>query len=93
MKDVVCEAFVEERRWLVEYLQDPGETDAMTAGAGVRVEEVEGKGKGKEKAVVEEDGPLEEGTGIECQCCFAEYAFVSFSSPFIYLFPVLYILI
>ncbi|KAF8907296.1 hypothetical protein CPB84DRAFT_298608 [Gymnopilus junonius] len=54
MKDVVNEAFADERRWLVEHLQDPS--------------------KGKEKAA-NEDESLEEGTGIECQCCFAEYAF------------------
>jgi hypothetical protein len=33
------------------------------------------KGKGKAVAVPEED-EVEDGTGIECQCCFAEYPFV-----------------
>lgn len=83
MKDVVNEAFSEERRWLVEHLQDPNETDAMTVGAATVAVGQEDTGKGKEKAVegaVDDDEPLEEGTGIECQCCFAEYPFVSFSS-------------
>ncbi|KDR78857.1 hypothetical protein GALMADRAFT_224109 [Galerina marginata CBS 339.88] len=79
---VVDEAFAQERKWLVEHLQDPNETDAMSVGAAaVHAENEEGsqegKAKGKEKAeeAVEEDEPVEEGMGVECQCCFAEYAF------------------
>lgn len=71
--------FTEERIWLIEHLQDPNETKVGVVGAAIPGEpESSGKGKGKEKFTEEEDdAPLEDGTGIECQCCFSEYAFVS----------------
>jgi TRIAD3 protein (E3 ubiquitin-protein ligase RNF216) len=58
------EVLEEERRWVVERARE--------------LEEGADKGKGKEKAPVEEEPELEEGEGIECQCCFSEYAFVSY---------------
>lgn len=68
------EAFIEERRWLVDHLQDPNESNAGTVGAPTAEPEIDEKGKGK--AMEPEEEPLEDGTGIECQCCFTEYAFV-----------------
>ncbi|KAF8956276.1 hypothetical protein BDZ97DRAFT_1852621 [Flammula alnicola] len=78
---LVDEAFMEERAWLEEQLnlRRPEAGSAAADGGAVQDEAGDaGKGKGKEKAVdlLEEDEPLEDGTGIECQCCFSEYAFV-----------------
>ncbi|KAH9481344.1 E3 ubiquitin-protein ligase RNF216 [Psilocybe cubensis] len=69
--------FAEERKWLIEHLQDPTETKLGVVGTAISDEAgLSGKGKGKEKDEGEiEDIPLEDGTGIECQCCFSEYAF------------------
>jgi len=54
--------FDEEKKWLEGYLEG-GEGAVNTID----------KGKGK---AVEEEEEIEDGTGIECQCCFAEYSFV-----------------
>jgi hypothetical protein len=51
-------------RWLEGYLEEGG-----GEGEGNKTD----KGKGKAVEVEEE---IEDGTGIECQCCFAEYSFV-----------------
>lgn len=61
----------EERQWVVERvreLEEEGGADSPQT-----------KGKGKEKASFTEklESELEDGEGIECQCCFSEYAFVS----------------
>jgi hypothetical protein len=68
------EVFEEERVWLQAHLKDV---------FGVDLEGVVGKGamshgdNGKGKAVAKQgDDEVEDGTGIECQCCFAEYPFV-----------------
>ncbi len=62
------EVLEEERRWVVERARE------LEEGA----DRTQTKGKGKEKAPVDEEPELEEGEGIECQCCFSEYAFVSY---------------
>ncbi|KAF8954518.1 hypothetical protein BDZ97DRAFT_1864738 [Flammula alnicola] len=78
---LIDEAFMEERAWLEEQLnlRRPEAGSAAADGGAVQDEAGDaGKGKGKETAVdlPGEDEPLEDGTGIECQCCFSEYAFV-----------------
>ncbi|CAA7261257.1 unnamed protein product [Cyclocybe aegerita] len=70
---VVDEAFEKERRWLVAHLEGREAGDEEGA-AEPQVEVAADKGKGKEKAA-DEEPPLEEGEGIECQCCFSEYRF------------------
>ncbi|KAJ3490885.1 hypothetical protein NLJ89_g11396 [Agrocybe chaxingu] len=71
---VADEAFERERQWLVAHLE--GREAGEDEGAGEpRTEDAVDKGKGKEKAAEDEEPPLEEGEGIECQCCFSEYRF------------------
>lgn len=53
-------------------------------GVGIGKAKDNGKGKGKAKEVAlagVEDEPVVEGMGVECQCCFAEYAFVRLLLP------------
>jgi hypothetical protein len=61
----------EERAWIVE--REEG-------GNGIEGADNQDKGKGKAKTVdgAEEEPELEDGEGIECQCCFCEYPFVCF---------------
>jgi len=56
----------EERTWIVGGEEGLEEADNQD------------KGKGKAKVVdgAEEEPELEDGEGIECQCCFCEYPFV-----------------
>ena len=74
--EILDEAFEEERKWVEARLGgivdlNGGDEEAADVG----------KGKGKEKAADdEEEEELPEGEGIECQCCFAEYRFVSLTS-------------
>lgn len=64
--------------WLQGHLQDVFGVDLEggEGGAGGRLGILD-KGKGKAVAVPEDD-EVDDGTGIECQCCFAEYPFVCF---------------
>jgi hypothetical protein len=65
---------MEEKAWL----------DAELAGGGNAKEVDETLGKVNED-VMDVTDDEDNGTGIECQCCFAEYPFVSafLLSPFI----------
>jgi len=84
--NAVDEEFVRERKWLLDKLKDPNEVQ-RDVGFGAGLADAQGDAgagsgldKGKERAVDPVDegpAPVEEGTGIECQCCFSEYAFVS----------------
>jgi len=70
--------FEEERVWLQAHLKDMFGVDLEGfegVGAGGQGGNAD-KGKGKAVALPEEDDEVEDGTGIECQCCFAEYPFV-----------------
>ena len=73
--EVLDEAFEEERKWVEARL---GGVVDMNGGDEAAADV--GKGKGKEKADDDEEEELPEGEGIECQCCFAEYRFVSLTS-------------
>ena len=65
--------------WLQAHLKDAFGVDLegfeRAVGAGGQGGNAD-KGKGKAVALPEEDDEVEDGTGIECQCCFAEYPFV-----------------
>ena len=66
--DVKDAAFDEEKAWL----------EAELAGIG-NEKEVADKEKEAVDAVIDDDaddGEEEDGNGIECQCCFADYPFV-----------------
>lgn len=79
-KDPVLE---EERAWIIEGEQE------IEEGAK------QDKGKGKSKAPdggAEEEPEMEDGEGIECQCCFCDYPFVctsflSYRAPIIVPLP------
>jgi len=73
--EVLDEAFEEERKWVEARLGG-----VVDLNGGDEAAADVGKGKGKEKADDDEEEELPEGEGIECQCCFAEYRFVSLTS-------------
>ena len=79
--------FENERNWVLAYDEEDGDLVKVRARLGVTDDEgskddVDPKGKGKAGADVQEDEDEEqclEGEGIECNCCFTEYPFVSHS--------------
>lgn len=93
LRGVVDKQFAKERRWVERRYGLPksdvgtGVVAANGEGAGddgarantldkaKAKEDVKGKGKAKEVDPVDE--PIEDGMGVECQCCFSEYSFVS----------------
>lgn len=54
-----------------------GPRQDIGTGAVQGVDNGKGKGKAKEISLADtENEPVEAGMGVECQCCFTEYAFV-----------------
>jgi TRIAD3 protein (E3 ubiquitin-protein ligase RNF216) len=83
--------FEKESQWVLIYNEEAGDLVRVRARISAADDddpsqnEVDPKGKGKATADDQEDEDEEqclEGEGIECNCCFTEYQFVSYSFHF-----------
>jgi len=81
--------FDKERQWILVYDEEGGDLVKVRARLSVVDDDAPGNDidpKGKGKATVAGQGEDEdedqclEGEGIECNCCFTEYPFVSYTS-------------
>ncbi len=68
-----ADAEVEEAAEAAERVADAPELPALVVPADAAAT---AQGKGKGRALPEDDEDPEDGTGIECQCCFGDYPFV-----------------
>lgn len=79
--------FDKERQWILAYDEEGGDLVKVRARLSAAADEaqqndIDPKGKGKLMAADQEEEEEEdqclEGEGIECNCCFTEYPFVSY---------------